>query len=191
MILGDNMLETIYEDTKQGMQKSLDALKKDYTTLRTGKVMPSILDNVTVDYYGTATPLSQVASITTPDATTINVSPWEKHLVADIEKAIAAANIGVNPNNNGEAVQLFFPPMTQDQRKESVKGAKSMTDNAKVAIRNIRKNSNDKVKKLLKDKEITEDESKKAQAEIQKITDTYVAKADDMFKTKESEIMKI
>jgi len=191
MILGDNMLETIYEDTKQGMQKSLDALKKDYTTLRTGKVMPSILDNVTVDYYGTATPLSQVASITTPDATTINVSPWEKHLVADIEKAIAAANIGVNPNNNGEAVQLFFPPMTQDQRKESVKGAKSMTDNAKVAIRNIRKNSNDKVKKFLKDKEITEDESKKAQAEIQKITDTYVAKADDMFKTKESEIMKI
>ena len=185
------MINEIYNDTKEAMDKSLEALKRDYMTLRTGKVMPSILDNITVDYYGTQTALSQVASITTPDATTINVAPWEKHLVAEIEKAIAAANIGVNPNNNGEAVQLFFPPMTQEQRKESVKGAKSMTDNAKVAIRNIRKTANDKIKKLLKDKEITEDESKKYQDEVQKITDGYVAKSDDMYKAKDAEIMKI
>lgn len=185
------MINENYEETKASMEKSLEALKRDYQTLRTGKVQPSILDNITVDYYGTQTALGQVASILVPDATTINISPWEKHLVGEIEKAISAANIGVNPNNNGESVQLFFPPMTQDQRKESVKGAKVMTDNAKVAIRNIRKSANDAIKKLLKDKEITEDESKRAQDEIQKITDTYVAKADDLYKAKDIEIMKI
>lgn len=185
------MVNEIYDDTKLNMDESLEALKRNYMTLRTGKVMPSILDNITVDYYGTQTALAQVASVTTPDATTINISPWEKHLVGEIEKAINAANIGVNPNNNGESVQLFFPPMTQDQRKESVKGAKTMTDNAKVAIRNIRKNANDKVKKLEKDKELTKDESKAAQDEIQKITDGYVVKADDMYKAKDAEIMKI
>jgi len=185
------MINKNYEETKENMDKSLEALKRDYQTLRTGKVQPSILDNITVDYYGTQTALAQVASILVPDATTINISPWEKHLVGEIEKAISAANIGVNPNNNGESVQLFFPPMTQDQRKESVKGAKVMTDNAKVAIRNIRKTANDKIKKLLKDKEITEDDSKRAQDEIQKITDSYVAKADELFKAKDIEIMKI
>ncbi len=185
------MVNEIYEETKQSMEKSLEALKKDYGTLRTGKVHTSILDNITVDYYGTPTALNQVATVLAPDGTTINITPWEKNLVGAIEKAIQEANIGVNPNNNGESVQLFFPPMTQDQRKESVKGAKSMTDNAKVAIRNVRKHSNDKVKKLLKDKEITEDENKKAQDEIQKITDGYVVKADDMFKAKDAEIMKI
>ena len=185
------MINENYEETKVSMDKSLEALKRDYMTLRTGKVQPSILDNITVDYYGTQTALGQVASILVPDATTINISPWEKHLVGEIEKAISAANIGVNPNNNGESVQLFFPPMTQDQRKESVKGAKVMTDNAKVAIRNIRKTANDKIKKLLKDKEITEDDSKRAQDEIQKLTDSYVVKADDLYKAKDIEIMKI
>jgi ribosome recycling factor len=185
------MLNEIYEDTKKNMDKSIEALKKDYTRLRTGKVQTNILDNITVNYYGNPTPLNQVATVLAPDATTINITPWEKNLVGDIEKAIAAANIGVNPNNNGEAVQLFFPPMTQDQRKESTKGAKSMTDNTKVAIRNIRKTANDKIKKLLKDKEITEDESKKAQDEVQKITDSFVAKADEAFKSKESEIITI
>ena len=185
------MINENYKETKENMEKSLEALKRDYQTLRTGKVQPSILDNITVDYYGTQTALGQVASILVPDATTINISPWEKHLVGEIEKAISAANIGVTPNNNGESVQLFFPPMTQDQRKESVKGAKVMTDNAKVAIRNIRKTANDKIKKLLKDKEITEDDSKRAQDEIQKLTDTYVAKADDLYKAKDIEIMKI
>ena len=185
------MVNKIYEETKQNMEKSLESLKKDYATLRTGKVHTNILDNITIDYYGSPTALNQVATVLAPDGTTINITPWEKNLVGAIEKAIQEANIGVNPNNNGESVQLFFPPMTQDQRKESVKGAKTMTDNAKVAIRNVRKHSNDKVKKLLKDKEITEDENKKAQDEIQKITDAYVVKADDMFKAKDAEIMKI
>jgi len=185
------MLNKIYDETKENMDKSLEALRRDYGTLRTGKVNPAILDNITIDYYGTQTALSQVATILSPDATTINISPWEKNLVKDIEQAIAAANIGVNPNNNGESVQLFFPPMTVDQRKESAKGAKGMTDNAKVAIRNIRKSANDKIKKLKANKEINEDESKGAQAKIQKITDSYVAKADDIFKAKETEILKV
>jgi len=185
------MINEIYDDTKLHMDESLEALKRNYMTLRTGKVMPSILDNITIDYYGTQTGLGQVANISTPDATTINISPWEKNLVGEIEKAISAANIGVNPNNNGESVQLFFPPMTTDQRKESVKGAKVMTDNAKVAVRNIRKSANDKIKKLEKDKELTTDESKAAQDEVQKITDGYVRNSDDMYKAKDLEIMKI
>jgi ribosome recycling factor len=185
------MMNEIYLETQENMDKALSALKRDYMTLRIGKVQPSILDNITVDYYGTQTALSQVASILVPDATTINISPWEKHLVGEIEKAIKAANIGVNPNNNGELIQLFFPPMTQDQRKESVKGAKVMTDNAKIAIRTIRKSANDKIKKLLKEKEINEDESKKALDDIQKVTDSYVIKADALYKLKDIEIMKI
>jgi ribosome recycling factor len=185
------MLNEINDNTKEAMDKALDALKRHYQTLRTGKVQTSILDGITIDYYGTQTGLSQVANILAPDATTITIAPWEKHLVGDIETAIAAANIGVNPNNNGEAVQLFFPPMTVDQRKESAKGAKSMTDDAKVAIRNIRKASNDKIKKLEKDKEITADESKAAQVDVQKITDTYVTNADNTFKAKEAEILKV
>jgi ribosome recycling factor len=185
------MLNEIFNNTKDSMGNAIEALKRDYGTLRTGKVNPSILDNITIDYYGTQTALSQVATILAPDATTINITPWEKHLVGDIEKSISSANIGVNPNNNGESVQLFFPPMTVEQRQESAKGAKAMTDNAKVSMRNIRKNANDKIKKLLKDKEITEDESKKAQDEIQKTTDSFVLKADDTFKAKEAEILKV
>lgn len=185
------MVNEIYANTKEGMDKSLEALKHNYQTLRTGKVQTSILDNITIDYYGAQTALSQIATILAPDATTINIAPWEKHLVGDIESAIAAANIGVNPNNNGEAVQLFFPPMTVEQRQESAKGAKVMTDDAKIAIRNVRKNANDKIKKLEKDKEITKDESKAAQDEVQKITDSYVKTADETLRTKEAEILKV
>ncbi len=185
------MLNEINNDTKENMDKSLEALKHNYQSLRTGKVQTSILDNITIDYYGTQTALSQVANIIAADATTINISPWEKHLVGNIETAIFAANIGVSPNNNGESVQLFFPPMTVEQRQVSAKGAKTMTDDAKVAIRNIRKSANDKIKKLEKDKEITADESKASQNDIQKITDDYVLKADAIFKNKEAEILKV
>jgi ribosome recycling factor len=176
------MLEEIYAETKDHMEKSIESLKRDYKTLRTGKVTTSVLDGVKVNYYGTPTDLNQVGSVLAADATTIVVNPWEKNLLGDIEQAINAANIGVNPNNDGEIIKLFFPPMTVEQRQESAKGAKAMTDNAKVAIRNVRKHSNDKVKNLHKDKEITDDENKKALDEIQKITDSYVSKADDTLK---------
>ncbi|OCL84331.1 ribosome recycling factor [Arcobacter porcinus] len=185
------MLEEIYSQTKEQMEKSIDALKRDYKTLRTGKVNVNILDNIKIDYYGTMTDLSQVGSVLATDATTITINPWEKNLLGLIEKAIQTANIGVNPNNNGESIKLFFPPMTVEQRQETAKQAKVMTDNAKVAIRNIRQNANTKVKNLLKDKEITEDDNKKAQDEIQKITDGFVAKADETLKSKEKEILTV
>lgn len=185
------MLEELYAETKDHMEKSIEALKRDYKTLRTGKVTTSVLDGVKIDYYGTPTDLNQVGSVLAADATTIVINPWEKNLLSDIEKAIQNANIGVNPNNDGELIKLFFPPMTVDQRKESAKGAKVMTDNAKVAIRNIRKIANDKIKVLHKDKEITDDENKKAQDEIQKITDSFVVKADTTLKTKEQEILTV
>lgn len=185
------MLNEIYQDTNEHMEKCIDALKRDYKSLRTGKVNPTILDGVSIDYYGNPTPLNQVGSVTAVDATTIAINPWEKNLLPDIEKAIQEANIGVNPNNDGDFIKLFFPPMTVEQRQETAKQAKGMTDNAKVAIRNVRKHANDKVKTLHKDKEITEDENKKALDEIQKITDNFVAKADDTFKDKEAEILKV
>ena len=185
------MLEEIYAQTKEHMEKSIDALKKDYRSLRTGKVNPNILDGIRIDYYGTPTDLSQVGSVLSPDATTIVINPWEKNLLGVIDKALQAANIGVNPNNDGVVIKLFFPPMTTDQRENTVKQAKVMTDSAKVAIRNIRQNANTKAKNLLKDKLITEDENKRAQDEIQKITDSYVLKADETLKAKEKEIKTI
>ena len=185
------MLEEIYAQTKDHMEKSIEALKKDYKSLRTGKVNVNILDGIRIDYYGTPTDLSQVGSVLSPDATTIVINPWEKNLLGAIDKAIQSANIGVNPNNDGVVIKLFFPPMTTDQRENTVKQAKVMTDNAKVAIRNIRQNANTKAKNLLKDKLITEDEYKRAQDEIQKITDSYVLKADETLKAKEKEIKTI
>jgi len=185
------MLNEIYDNTKEHMDKSLEALKRDFATLRTGKVTTTIVDNIKVDYYGTPTPLNQVGSVIATDATTISITPWEKSLLNDIEKAIQEANIGVNPNNDGDFIKLFFPPMTSEQRQEIVKQAKGMAENAKVAIRNVRKDSNNKIKKLEKDKEISEDESKKAQDQIQKITDEHITKVDEMFKSKEADILKV
>ena len=185
------MLNAVYEDAKEHMEKSMEAMKREFSTLRTGKVTTNVVDHIKVDYYGTPTPLNQVGNVIAQDATTIAITPWEKSLLGDIEKAIQEANIGVNPNNDGDFIKLFFPPMTSEQRQEIVKQAKAMAENARVAVRNIRKDANNKVKKLEKDKEISEDESKKAQDEIQKITDDHVAKIDELFKAKEADILKV
>jgi ribosome recycling factor len=185
------MLNDIYDETSSHMNKSIDALKRDFSTLRTGKVTTTIVDNIKVDYYGTPTSLSQVGSVVALDATTIAINPWEKNMLRPIEKAIQESNIGVNPNNDGSIIKLFFPPMTIEQRNEIVKQAKAMSEKAKVAIRNIRKDSNDKVKKQEKDKAVSEDEAKKALDQIQKITDDFVAKTDELLKTKEIDILKV
>ena len=185
------MLNEIYEHTKEHMNKSPEALKRDFASLRTGKVTTSIVDNIKVDYYGTPTPLNQVGSVIATDATTISITPWEKNLLSDIERAIQEANIGVNPNNDGDFIKLFFPPMTSEQRQEIVKQAKAMAENARVAIRNIRKDANNKIKKLEKDKEISEDESKRAHDEIQKITDDHIGMVDELLKAKEADILKV
>ncbi len=165
------MTQEILSHAREYMEKSLESLRRDFATLRSGRVSVSILDNIRIDYYDTPTPLNQVGSVIAQDATTIVITPWEKGLLKDIEKAIQEANIGVNPNSDSDSVKLFFPPMTQEQRKAIAKEAKSMGEKAKVAIRNIRQDSNNHIKKLEKDKQITEDESKKAQDNIQKITD--------------------
>lgn len=185
------MLNEIYEQTKEQMGKSIDALKRDFSTLRTGKVSTNIVDAIRVDYYGTPTALNQVGSVVVTDATTISITPWEKNLLGAIEKAIQEANIGVNPNNDGDFFKLFFPAMTSEQRQEIVKQAKGMSEKAKIAVRNIRKDANDKVKKLEKNKDISEDESKKAQDEVQKITDASVAEVDSALLAKEVEILKV
>ena len=184
-------LNEIYEREKANMHKSIEALKRDFATLRSGKVSTSILDNIKVDYYGSPSPLNQVATVLATDATTITISPWEKNLLKEIEKSIQEANIGVNPNNDGESIKHFFPPMTVEQRKESAKQAKAMGEKAKVAIRNIRKDANNKVKQMEKNKEITEDESKKGHDTIQKITDDSIKEVDELVKAKEAELMKV
>ncbi|MEA2099565.1 MAG: ribosome recycling factor [Campylobacterota bacterium] len=185
------MLNEIYNECETKMQGSIDHMLRDFKTLRTGKITTSVLDNVKIDYYGTLTPLDQVGSVIASDATTIVVNPWEKNLLADIESAISKGNVGATPSNDGEQIKLFFPAMTVEQRKESVKQMKGMGENAKVSLRNDRKNSNDQIKKLEKDKEITTDESKAAQDTIQKTTDKHSANIDKIVKDKEAEISKV
>jgi ribosome recycling factor len=187
----NEQINDILEEAKMGMEEAIEALQRQFRTLRTGKVNINILDNIFIDYYGSKTKLAQVATVLTTDATTITISPWEKNLLGAIEKAIQIANIGVNPTNDGTQIKLFFPPMTTEQRHESVKLGKTMVDNAKVSIRNNRRDANNEVKKLEKDKEITPDESKTAQDNVQKLTDTFVQKTDDLLKAKESEILKV
>ena len=185
------MIEDVYSQCEEKMQGSVEHMHRDFKTLRTGKVSTTVLDNVKIDYYGTMTPLDQVGSVTALDATTIAINPWEKHLLGDIEAAINAANLGVNPNNDGDFIKLFFPPMTSDQRQETVKQMKGMVEDAKVSVRNDRKKANDAIKKLEKDKEITQDESKAAQENIQKLTDKYIAAIDNDAKAKEVEVLKV
>ena len=185
------MLNEIYKKQKEHSDKCIEGLKRDFSTLRTGKVNISIVDNIYVDYYGSQTPLNQVATVLASDASTISITPWEKPMLKTITAAISAANIGVNPNNDGESVKLFFPPMTVEQRQENAKKAKAMGEKAKIGIRNVRKDANDEIKKLEKDKAISEDDAKKGYDEVQKITDAYSAKIDDAVKAKEAELLKV
>ncbi len=184
-------LNEVYEYARDHMQKSLEVLKKDFNTLRTGRVTTAVVENIKVDYYGAPTPLNQAASVVATDATTIVISPWDKSLLGEIEHAIQEANIGVNPNNDGDQIKLFFPPMTVEQREAEAKKAKQFGEKAKIAIRNVRRDANDKIKKLFKEKLITEDEEKKGLEEVQKITDEFVKKVDELVKQKEQEIMKV
>jgi ribosome recycling factor len=185
------MLDDIFNKQKEGNEKAIEALKKDFLTIRSGKVTTTILDNIMVNYYGNPTPLNQVGTVLVTDATTITVSPWEKNILQDIEQAIQGANIGVNPNNDGEIIKLYFPAMTTEQRKEGAKKAKSMGDHAKISIRNVRQDANNKIKNLEKEKEITEDDSRGAQDSVQKETDSTSAQIDTLVKEKEAELMKI
>ncbi len=184
-------MNEVFEFARDHMQKSIEVLKKDLNTLRTGRVSINVLDGVKVEYYGAPTPLNQVANINAVDATTIVISPWDKSIINDIEKAIQEANVGANPNNDGDTIKLYFPPMTEEERKKQAKKAKEFGEKAKIAIRNVRREANDKIKKMFKDKLITEDEQKRGLDEVQKITDEFVAKVDEIVNKKIEDVMKV
>ena len=173
------------------MQKSLEALKNDLAKVRTGRAHPSLLDQVHVDYYGSPTPLSQVANLTMIDARTIGVQPWEKSMLAPVEKAIRESDLGLNPASMGDLIRVPMPALTEERRKELVKVVKHEGENAKIAVRNIRRDANEHLKKMLKDKETTEDEERRAQDDLQKMTDKFVAEIDKLVAQKEADIMTV
>lgn len=185
------MLNDAYKDVKNKMEGTVTALKREFGTLRAGRASLSVLDNIQVEYYGVLTPLSQVASLSVPESRLIVIQPWESKILSDIEKAIMKSDLGLTPTNDGKLIRLAFPPLTEDRRKELVKVAKKMAEEAKVAIRNIRREGNDFIKELEKEKEISEDDLKKGQEEIQKITDSFIAKIDETTTHKEKEIMEV
>lgn len=185
------MIDDIKADAKQRMGKSLDALRSDLAKIRTGRAHPSLLEHITVDYYGSQVPLTQVASISAEDARTLSINPWEKTMVAKVEKAIMSSDLGLNPNTAGTVIRVNIPALTEERRRDLVKVVKHEGEGAKVAIRNIRRDANADLKALLKDKAITEDEDRRAQDEIQKITDTHIAEVDSILATKEQELMAV
>ncbi|BCB96984.1 ribosome-recycling factor [Dissulfurispira thermophila] len=173
------------------MNGSIDALKKDFAAIRTGRASLSLLDGITVDYYGTPTPLNQVATLGIPDPRQITIQPWEPKLISEIEKAILKSGLGLTPTNDGKIIRLNIPPLTEERRKELVKVAKKRAEEARVAVRNIRRDINDEIKKSEKEQHLSEDDVKRLQDEIQKITDSYIHKVDEILQHKEKEIMEV
>ena len=178
-------------DAEERMEKALTALERDYGKLRTGRAATSLVEDIKVDYYGTPTPVKQLASVAVPDSRTVTIQPWDRGAFALVEKAILKSDLGLTPMNDGKLIRIAIPPLTEERRKELTKVARKYTEEAKVAIRNIRRDVNDGLKKLEKDKLLSEDELKKAMEDIQKITDSSVAKADTKAAAKEKEIMEI
>ena len=179
------------KEIEERMQKSVDNLKDEYSTIRAGRANPHILDRLRVDYYGTPTPIQQVANVSVPEARMIQIQPWEASLIKEIEKAILTSDLGLTPNNDGKTIRLVFPELTEDRRKELAKDIKKKGDNAKVAIRNIRRDANDVIKKDNKAGDISDDEAKNSEDEIQKITDKYIGIIDCAIDDKTKEILTV
>jgi len=184
-------LESIYKDTRNKMEKAIDALHKELLKIRTGKANISLLEDITVDYYGQSSPLNHVGTISIPEARLIMINPWEKNMLSVIEKAILASDLGITPQNDGNVIRLSFPPLTEDRRKDLVKLVKKHGEEAKISVRNIRRNANDEIKKFEKDSVISEDNSKDGLDEVQEITDEFTKKIDETVEHKEKEIMEI
>ena len=183
-------IQLVLEDAKEQMNKACEHLDYELGKIRAGKANPHILDDVKVEYFGAVTPLSQVANVNTPDPRTIAVRPWEKSLIAPIEKAIMAANLGLNPDNNGEIIRIVIPPLTEESRKDLAKQAKKICEDARVVIRNVRRDANEEFKKMKKDG-LAEDMAKDAEAETQKLHDSVMKRIDDMYAAKEKDILTI
>ncbi|SHN56028.1 ribosome recycling factor [Desulfovibrio litoralis] len=184
-------MENIKKDTEERMNKALAALDKEFDKLRTGRASTSLVDNVKVDYHGTPTPIQQLASVAIPDSRSITIQPWDKSAFSLIEKALQKSDLGINPVNDGKIIRINIPPLTEDRRKDLAKLAKKYAEEAKVAVRNIRRDANDAFKKLEKDKTISEDDHKKSSDVVQKTTDSFVQKIDQRLTAKEKEIMEI
>jgi ribosome recycling factor len=185
------MIDEIIADAEQRMEKSLHSLERAFNKIRTGRAHPGILDSVMVPYYGTDTPIQQVANITIEDSRTIAVTPWEKGTMSDIERAIMKSDLGLNPSNNGDVIRLPMPALTEETRKEYTRQAKQEAENGRIAVRNIRRDANTHTKDLLKEKEISEDEERKAEQTIQKLTDTFIEKIDGKYSEKEADLLTI
>lgn len=184
------MPQAIKKNAEERMDKAIQALKRELSSLRAGRATPALLDRIQVDYYGTATPLNQVGSITTPDARTLMIQPWDKSSLGDIEKAIMKSDLGLTPTNDGSVIRLSIPALTEERRTELVKLTRKYGEDAKVAVRNIRRDANDDIKKLEKS-EISEDESRRHQDDIQKLTDKFIAEVDKVLAAKEKEILEV
>jgi len=186
----DKMSETIIQ-AEERMTKTLASLKEGFSTLRTGRASAALFDRIRVDAYGDKSPLNQIANISIPEARLIVIQPWDKGLIGEIEKAIRTSELSLNPSNDGKVIRISIPPLTEERRKDLVKQAKSTAEQSRVALRNIRRDGNDELKKLLKDSKITEDEESKSSEELQKLTDNYVGKINQVLEEKEKEIMEV
>lgn len=185
------MIDDIKKDARQRMAKSVENLKTELSKLRTGRASVSLLDHVTVEYYGSDTPLSQCANVVAEDARTISITPWERDMVGKIEKAILTSDLGLNPNTAGTTMRIVIPPLTEERRRDLVKVMRGEGENAKIAIRNIRRDGNNELKEMVKEKMISEDDERRGNAEIQKITDDAVADVDRILDAKEQEMMSV
>lgn len=184
-------VKEVMSSHEEKMQKSLDVLRKDYSTVRAGRATPALLDKISVDYYGTPTPVNQVANISVPEPRMIVIQPWEKKLLSLIEKAIMKSDLGLTPTSDGSVIRLVIPQLTQQRRTELVKVVHKKAEDSRVVIRNLRRDGNESFKKMEKDKLISEDEAKKAQDDIQKLTDKYIKEIDQVMAAKEKEIMEV
>jgi ribosome recycling factor len=173
------------------MTRSIEVLKKDFASIRTGRASLSLLDGIFVNYFDTQTPLQQLATLSIPESRQITIQPWDPKIIPDIEKAILKSDLGLTPSNNGKIIRIMIPPLTEERRKQLVKAVKKKAEESKVAIRNIRRDTNDELKKLEKENQLSEDNAKKLHDEVQKVTDTYIAKVDEVLKHKEKEIMEV
>ena len=185
------MIKEVIKNAEEKMNKTISVLEKDLSTMKAGRANPSMLDKIQVDYYGNMCPLNQVATISTPEPRVLMITPWEKPLIKEIEKAILKSDLGLNPSSDGTVIRLIIPELTEETRKALVKNVKKVGEDAKVAVRSIRKNANDKLKNIKKDSDISEDEIKKAEDNVQKITDSVVKKIDKIIADKEKEVLSI
>ena len=185
------MLEEIKQETLERMEKSITSLESSLQKLRTGRANPALLDSIQIDYYGNMTPLSQVSNISVQDAKTLLISPWEKNLVPDIEKAIQTSDLGINPATSGDVIRVILPDLTEETRRDLIKVAKSEAENSKIALRNQRRDANGLLKEYLKEKEISEDDERRGQEIIQKLTDDFISKVEQLFVSKEKDLLEI